>query len=132
MAEDKVIRTEFNEDNVKLDAALQVLAAGMLHFSHGTYTGTGETTQIHYSVGHRPKVLIVTSHNYYNAVEPTTRFLLAIDSLDISITSGGKVNTTFNDLAEFDEDGFILDHSHENVDLGLNRKGYQMDYWVLY
>ena len=132
-ATDQVLRKEFNEDNAKIDGALQTLAATMLHFVHGTYTGTGEATQIHYSVGARPKALIVTSHNYHTSLKPTARFLFATDSLDIRITSDGQVNTTFNDLAEFDEDGFILDHSHDNnVELGLNRKGYQMDYWVLY
>ena len=140
-AEDPVLRTDFNQDNAKLDAALAgkaeaadltALASEMLHISHGTYTGTGEAAQIHYSVGCRPKALIVTSHNYYSALDPAVRLLFAVDSLDIRITSDNKISMTFNDIASFDEDGFILDHSHGNVNLGLNREGYQQDYWVLY
>lgn len=130
--EDAVLREEFNRDNKNLDTTLYLLATEMLHFFHGTYIGTGEAAQIHYSLGVRPKALIVTSHNYYSALEPTVHFLFAIDSLDIKITSDGKVNTTFNEIAKFDDDGFILDHSQGNVDLGLNREGYQQDYWVLY
>ena len=43
-ATDKVLRTDFNQDNQKIDAALAALSesAGNCHIQMGSYTGTGE------------------------------------------------------------------------------------------
>ena len=48
-AEDKVIRTEFNEDNAKIDVALQSLKTGKgnCKIITGQYTGNGEYDQYH-------------------------------------------------------------------------------------
>ena len=127
-ANDKVQRTDFNADNAKIDAAL----GQMLHFIHGSYIGTGESAKIHYSIGARPKVLIMTCNNYYDALNPTTRLLFAVENMDVRFFSDNNLSTSVSDIAAFDSDGFTLDHSLGNVDLGLNRSGCQIDYWVLY
>ena len=39
--QDRVLRTEFNQDNARLDSALNQLAGQTLHVAAGVYTGTG-------------------------------------------------------------------------------------------
>ena len=40
-ATDNFVRTEFNQDNARLDSALDQLAGQTLHVAAGVYTGTG-------------------------------------------------------------------------------------------
>ena len=153
-ASDKVLRTDFNGDNAKIDAALAAhdgeldaltaalagkadssaltaLAEGQLRIITGSYTGTGVSAVIHYDTVRRPKMLIATCNNYYNALEPTLRAIIAIDGIEIRIMSSHDFSTSFNDMVSFDDDGFTLDHTLMNIDLGMNRQGYQVDYWIL-
>ena len=44
-AEDKVLRTEFNEDNMKIDGALAALAGAVPRIVTGTYIGDGQDNQ---------------------------------------------------------------------------------------
>ena len=61
-AEDKVLRTEFNEDNQKIDAALGALAKAVPRIVTGTYTGDGTESRLltwalrprRYMFPHRP------------------------------------------------------------------------------
>ena len=43
-AEDKVLRTEFNEDNTKIDSVLQTLTSQMPKIVVGTYMGHSNNT----------------------------------------------------------------------------------------
>ena len=61
-AEDKVLRTEFNADNTKIDAALAGLAAAALKLAVGTYTGDGAASRV-ISVGFTPKAVLVCTQS---------------------------------------------------------------------
>ena len=61
-AEDKVLRTEFNADNTKIDAALAGLAAAALKLAVGTYTGDGTASRV-ISVGFTPKAVLVCTQS---------------------------------------------------------------------
>ena len=43
--EDNFLRTDFNEDNAKIEAALTEMARGSVKIITGTYSGTGTTAQ---------------------------------------------------------------------------------------
>ena len=70
-AEDPVLRTDFNQDNAKIDAALNagmeaVKALGETRpaLLTGTYQGDGSTTNTHLAqMGLNPRFLMVLSHN---------------------------------------------------------------------
>ena len=60
-AEDKVLRTDFNQDNAKLDAALEGLREAVgtpLQIVYGTYTGTGAVSHT-VAVGFRAKLVLI-------------------------------------------------------------------------
>ncbi|RHR10488.1 hypothetical protein DWX58_03570 [Pseudoflavonifractor sp. AF19-9AC] len=59
-AEDKVIRTEFNEDNAKIDAALATIPVIVT----GTYVGNGATSRF-IDLGFTPRaVYVCNGHGY--------------------------------------------------------------------
>lgn len=62
--EDDFLRTDFNEDNVKIEEALTTLAAGQFKIVTGTYTGTGNSygTNQTINLGFRPKVVVLDNH----------------------------------------------------------------------
>ena len=60
-AEDKVIRTEFNEDNAKIDEALEQLeqiVAALPRLAVGSYTGNGSTT-MSLSLPFKPRFVLI-------------------------------------------------------------------------
>ena len=59
-AEDKVLRTEFNEDNQKIDAALGALAKAVPRTATGTYTGDGTESRF-IDLGFAPKAVYVSA-----------------------------------------------------------------------
>ena len=65
-AEDKVIRTEFNEDNAKIDAALEAMDKTIFRIVTGTYTGNNETSQT-IELGFAPKIVIVATNGGFNS-----------------------------------------------------------------
>ena len=58
--EDKVLRTEFNEDNLKIDQALAALAGAVPRIVTGTYTGDGTESRI-IDLGFAPKAVFVSA-----------------------------------------------------------------------
>lgn len=68
--EDNFLRTDFNEDNAKIEAALNSLAAAMPKFVVGSYVGTGtygerNPNQLDFAatLGRLPKLLYITADN---------------------------------------------------------------------
>ena len=57
-AEDQVIRTEFNEDNAKIDAVLAEISSALSKIVTGTYTGNGTDSRT-ISLGFAPKAVYV-------------------------------------------------------------------------
>lgn len=68
-AEDRVLREEFNQDNAKLDNALQTIP----RFVNGSYVGTGKSGKNNpcvLNLGFQPKMLILNTQELdtYNGV----------------------------------------------------------------
>ena len=85
-AEDPVLRTDFNQDNAKLDAALEGLeqtVASLPRLATGSYVGTG-TNQMTLNTGFRPRAAIIRKADISHAnnevltmVEDTAVFMSA-------------------------------------------------------
>ena len=60
-ATDQVLRTDFNQDNAKIDAALAALAGGLFKMRCGYYVGNDAPDQT-FTLGFTPKVVLVL-HN---------------------------------------------------------------------
>ena len=63
-AEDQVLRTDFNADNAKIDAALAEMGAQIPRFISGSYTGTGTygpdgACELHF--GFTPKMVFLNT-----------------------------------------------------------------------
>ena len=59
-AEDAILRTDFNADNEKIEAALADIVSNGVKMAYGTYEGTGEDYEgVTLNVGFNPKLLIV-------------------------------------------------------------------------
>ena len=123
-AEDKVIRTEFNEDNAKIDAALP-------RFITGSYVGTGIQEVVHYSVGARPKLVLLALSNRLDSGYWTT-CAIACDGINLVGSTGGTGVRLGEDIAiTMDENGFTIDHGAWDSDRGLNVAGKTTFYWVM-
>lgn len=96
-AEDKVLRTDFNQDNARLDTALESLAtkeemAQKAEVVVGSYTGDGAASRT-ISLGFRPKAVYVckndgTTKDITNAPDQWHYGGLAVDGS--SLVVGGK------------------------------------------
>ena len=58
-AEDPVLRTDFNQDNAKLDASLGAIDKRIPRIVTGTYMGNGEESQT-IELGFQPQILMVS------------------------------------------------------------------------
>ena len=68
-AEDQVLRTDFNADNAKIDAALAEMGAQIPRFISGSYTGTGTygpdgACELHF--GFAPKMVFLNVQEMHN------------------------------------------------------------------
>lgn len=63
--DDQVLRTDFNADHAKLDAALGALTAGQLQMSTGKYQGDG-TYQFSVTFPFQPKFLYIQKMHTYD------------------------------------------------------------------
>lgn len=121
-AEDKVIRTEFNEDNAKIDAALPRMITG-------NYSGTGTKNIIHYEIGAKPKLLLLMTDNSQNAGDCLG---LAIDGACAFIQKTGSCRRLIGNYITFSADGFSINHSVSgDAQYGFNAQGYRTYYWAL-
>lgn len=136
-AADKVLRTEFNEDNAKIDAALAGILQGLAgkadrselpavpRFITGSYVGTGTAGTVQHSLGGRPKFLLLTpmkSHNgaYYCGLIAAETFCIPFYS------STGMSGTT--GLVTFTDDGFQMVHQSSSLDYAFNRANVEYRY----
>ena len=89
-AEDPVLRTDFNQDNAKLDAALSQLSnstarKGNCQIVSGTYVGTGTCRTVYTSleIGFAPKFILVLNEGgsrFIRALSGTSRVGVATSS----------------------------------------------------
>ena len=136
---DKVLRTDFNGDNQKIDTALAGLAAGLANkadgsdvpqFITGSYTGTGETNITkHYNLGGRPRLVVLRTENTYSGNTYDTGLLLT-PVCCVCFTSNSAYMQAPGEPAGLEESGFYIEHGSQ-ADTGLNREGVVQRYWAL-
>ena len=120
--EDQVLREEFNQDNAKIDAALP-------RFITGSYVGTGETEITkHYSLGSRPKMVIVRTENTYSG-NTYDRGLLLTEAACIFFNSNGTYMREPGNPGGIEDDGFYIYHD-DVTNTSLNRQGVLQHYWA--
>lgn len=130
-AEDKVIRTEFNVDNAKIDAALnagmnavKVLRETRPALLTGTYRGDGSSTNTHLAqIGGNPSFLMILSHN---ASQAHVLFLLGEAILS---KSGGSTVGVAPQVFRTDS-GVTLQSTHSSH--AMNDEWSQYSYIALY
>lgn len=49
----------------------------------------------------------------------------------INFNSAGGQSARYNAWLTFDDNGFSIDHSQNDIVLGYNREGYEQVYWAL-
>ena len=122
-AEDKVIRTEFNEDNAKIDAALPRIVTG-------SYQGTGTQEKLHIAIGKRPKLVILTTNNSRSS---GSWVVLGIvwEGTNLFVSSATAYAYLNQNLAiTLQNDGFTIDHSKWSAEYGFNALERTTSYWV--
>lgn len=121
-ATDQVLRTEFNEDTAKIDAALP-------RFITGSYVGTGEENVTkHYSLGCRPKLLVLRTENTFSGNTYNVGVILT-EVATIFYNSNSSYMQLPGGMAGLEDDGFFINHGEPAV-LGLNREGVKQNYWA--
>ena len=126
-AEDKVLRTDFNADNAKLDAAL----AGMPRVITGSYTGTGSTETASYDIGARPKLLILATNNAVSS-GGCIYYMFAWENANLFVgRTASYAWLDSNAAVTFTDTGFTIRHGRWSSDDGLNTLGKTHRYWAL-
>ena len=121
-AEDPVLRTDFNADNAKLDAALPRIIAG-------SYVGTGEAKEIHYEIGARPKILFLCTENTETAGQAG---LLATETASLRWQKTGSCNIVSDHLLVFTDTGFTINHdTGSSTNYGYNQLGKTTRYFAI-
>ena len=120
---DRVLRTDFNDSNSKIDAALPRIITG-------NYIGTGEgNITKHYSLGTHPKMVIVRTENTYSSNTYDTGVIITEIACIYFNSNSAYMNVPGNPGA-LTEDGFTIFHDNESV-TNLNREGVVQHYWAL-
>ena len=143
-ANDKVLRTDFNGDNAKIDAALaahdgeldaltaalagKADASALPQFVTGSYVGTGEEDfTAHYNLGFRPKMVVLRTENTYSGNSYDVGLILTeVATITFRSNGAGMRNT---DSAGLEDTGFYITHGSPAV-LGLNNTGKVQHYWA--
>ena len=124
-AEDKVIRTEFNKDNAKIEAALGT----MPRFITGSYVGTGEAKEIYYEIGARPKLLFLSTNNSQTA---GMAGLLATETVKLGWQKTGSCGPISEHTLSFNDAGFTINHNTgSSTEYGYNEKGKTTRYFAI-
>ena len=129
-AADRVLMSDFNEDNAKIDAALDSLAVaistcGNMHMEIGTYTGTGlygsssKSTSI--KLSQKPLLMFIAGGGYISiAAEGSNKAFSASDS------SIREMTVTWNDS------GSISWYSGASVAHQMNTSSTVYTYYAIY
>ena len=133
---DRVLRTEFNADNAKIDAALETLTGqvcALPRLATGSYTGTG-TNQMTLTVGFRPKAAMIrpnSTHDESLALAGGSAVFISSETAGIKMASGSSYYT----LEESDS-GFTLTctggaYDHQFPISACNRENEEYIWWAL-
>ena len=140
-AADRILMENFNSDNAKVDAALKANADAIAaeaaaraeavpQFVTGSFTGTGEESVTkHYSLGFRPKMVVLRTDNT-NTGSICLTGLLITEAGSVTFSSWGEAFMEApGTVAGLEDDGFYIVHD-ENADQGLNNTGRTQTYWA--
>lgn len=126
-AADRILREDFNADNEKIDAALSAIQAAGLKIMTGSFACDGTTGTRTYSIGARPKLVLVRT-DYTSANYDHSKGLLITDNLYISFYCMGSAYLSDPDNScAITDDGFSITHSTTV----LNYSGHSLYYWAL-
>ncbi len=116
---DQVLRTDFNADNAKIDAALADLSGTALHIATGAYVGNGESSRT-FSVPFPPKAVFLCSQS-----GRTYRELANGQIYGGLALAGHPLRHNNADAMVISDDGFtVYDYSIDNLSaLQLNMDG---------
>ena len=129
-AEDRILRSDFNDDNAKIDAG--VAAAGA-KFAGGTYVGTGtysEENPVRLQFSFEPKLILLTncggadrySDGFAVLIQgQTTAFLLLANGSDMNSTMFWKLYVTWNGTE-------VSWYNANNESTSMNHNGYTYNY----
>lgn len=127
--EDRVLREEFNRDNANIDAVISDTASKMPRVVTGSFAGTGEeNVTLHYSLGSRPKMVIVRTDNQ-NASKVHDQGFILTEIVCISYTTGSILMQAPGVSAGFEDKGFYIIHDNDS-ETNLNCAGSRLYYWA--
>ena len=137
-AADQVLRTDFNEDNAKVDEAL----AGKAELSHveelsgrvealetqpqwvvGTYTGNGQASQT-ISLGKKPSAVFTLQSNGYLSQQYQTYYFGGLALPDHPVKTGSQI------IVEIKPEGFCV-YEDDSDDIKANSSGVVYHYMAL-
>ena len=119
---DRILMDDFNTAMDKIDQGLPA-------FVTGSYTGTGEENITkHYSLGFRPKMVILRTENTYSGNTHDTGLLLA-EVACIAFNSNSAYLRAPGSPGGIEDDGFYINHD-SSAATGLNREGVVQHYWA--
>ena len=112
LSTDQVLRTDFNADNAKLDAALAETAAAVPRIAVGSYTGSGASART-ILVGFTPKAVILCSeegitYDGYASGYTTLRGGLILPNCPLRLGYGSVGSTSYQTAAQITTNGFTV------------------------
>lgn len=125
-AEDQVLREEFNQDNVKIEAALGLLPKIIT----GSYVGTGTKDAVHCNTGARPKLVIISTSNTQDS-GAWVIYAIAWETSSLVIYNNTvRAQMSPNTAITFQEDGFTVNNGFWDKNSGFNVLEKTISYWA--
>ena len=136
-ATDQVLRTDFNQDNAKIDAALKGLSDSVPVIATGGYTGNGSATRT-ISLGFTPKALVLCSEEGITYDGMTTGYTrlcggLALDGYPLRLEHGSLGNESFHTAVQIVSGGFMVYEAQlaNNHNVACNTSGVRYHYLAI-
>ena len=134
LSADQVLRTDFNADNAKIDAALAETAAAVPRIAVGSYTGSGASART-ILVGFTPKAVILCSeegitYDGYASGYTTLRGGLILPNCPLRLGYGSVGSTSYQTAAQITTNGFTVCQVQltNNHNVECNASGVQYHY----
>ena len=131
---DRLMMDDFNAAFDKIDTALAAAndaAAAAPKVVTGSYTGDGQSVSRSFTLGGRPKVLLLGCDSN-NSGTSYYQFVVLADSFAFVGMEGGKSKTDgASSFVSFSANGFALTNNGDNVSHGFNRSGKSYHYLAI-
>lgn len=135
---DRIRMEDFNSDNQKIDAAFKSIADAVTALQQagyqvktGSFAGSGSTGTRAYTLGVKPKLLVVQT-SYNNGSYTHDKSILATSGFCIKFNTGGAAYIELpGNTCTLTADGFSL-ILNSTVNKGLDTSGSTLSYWVIY